>query len=223
MMTGLSAMLRIVALLDGGVERVAIDMGEGQRGQRVVADQARRAACAASPGREIEIAEAVPAKAGRPVAIWRGGAHGTSRSQSGSPSAWRAAAILVGMKLRGARERLHGCVIAQHEIEHAGEKMRVGGGRAQGLRADPALGQKQAQPLGIAGDKGKRLNRHDFSYFAGVVSRLCHRRCLPFRNLWSLFWSHHARVSERVQASGNRVAVKMRLGLNGLERILALV
>ena len=50
--------------------------------------------------------------------------------------------------------------------------MRVGGGRAQGLRADPAFGQERAQPLGVAGDEGKRLNCNDFSDFAGVVNRL---------------------------------------------------
>ena len=74
------------------------------------------------------------------------------------------------MKLRDVGERLHGCVIAHHEIEHAGEKMRIGGGRAQGFRTDSAFGQEQAQPLGVAGDKGKRLNCNDFSYFAGVVN-----------------------------------------------------
>ena len=62
-----------------------------------------------------------------------------------------------------------------HEIEHAGQEMRVGGGRAQGLRTDPGFGQEQAQPLGIAGDEGKRLNRNDFSYFPGVVNRLFQR------------------------------------------------
>ena len=69
-----------------------------------------------------------------------------------------------------------------------GEKMRVGRGGAQGLRTDSAFGQEQAQPLGVAGDEGKRLNRNDFSYFAGVVNRLFQLMCLPFRNLWSLFW-----------------------------------
>ena len=75
-----------------------------------------------------------------------------------------------GMELRGARKCLHGCVIAQDEIEHAGQEMRVGGGRAQGLRTDPGLGQEQAEPLGVAGDEGKRLNRNDFSYFPGIVN-----------------------------------------------------
>ena len=59
-------------------------------------------------------------------------------------------------------------------------KSRVGGGGAQGLRANSAFGQEQAQPLGIAGDEGKRLNRNDFSYFPGVVNRLFQLIRLPF-------------------------------------------
>jgi hypothetical protein len=88
-----------------------------------------------------------------------------------------------GMKLRGGCERLHGRVIAKHEIQHMAEKMRVGGGRAQGLRTNPAFGQKRAQPLGVAGDEGKRLNCNDFSYFPGILNRLFQLMCLPFRNL----------------------------------------
>ena len=114
-------------------------------------------------------------------------AHGTSRSQSRVAERLAGRGDVGGMKLRGGGERLHGRVIAQHEIEHAAEKMRIGGGRTQRLRTDPAFGQEQAQPLGIAGDEGKRLNRNDFSDFAGVVNRLSQLMCLPFRNLWSLF------------------------------------
>src|SRR6185437_5461211 len=56
--------LRIIALLDGGVERVAIDVRERQRGQRMMANEPRRTALAAASGPEIEIDETVPAKAG---------------------------------------------------------------------------------------------------------------------------------------------------------------
>ena len=72
-------------------------------------------------------------------------------------------------------------VIAQHEIEHADEEIRILGGMAQGLRADPRLGQEQAQPLGIAGNEGQRLNRNDFSDFARVLNRLFQTERLPFR------------------------------------------
>ena len=59
--------------------------------------------------------------------------------------------------------------------------MRVGGGRPQRLRAQSAFGQEQAQPLGVAGNEGQRLNRNDFSYFPGVVNRLFQQAGLPFR------------------------------------------
>ena len=71
--------LRIVALLDGGVERVAVDMRQRQRRQRAVPDQARRAAGAAAPRRAVEVGEAVAAEAVRSARRARVG-HGTSRS-----------------------------------------------------------------------------------------------------------------------------------------------
>src|SRR5437868_6974086 len=108
-----------------------------------------------------------------------------------------------GMQLGSACERLHGCIVAHHEIEHAGEKVRVAGGGAQGLRTDSVFGQECAQSFGVAGDKGKRLNRNDFSYFPGIMNWLSQLRCLPFRNLWSLFWSHHARVCATCSSKGN--------------------
>jgi hypothetical protein len=51
-------------------------MGEGQRRQRTVTDEARGTASAASPRRDVEIAKditkAIPAKAGRPAKRWCG-------------------------------------------------------------------------------------------------------------------------------------------------------
>jgi len=46
-------------------------VGKGERGQRVVTNKARRAAFAASPGRDAEIAKAIP-KAIPAKAGWRG-------------------------------------------------------------------------------------------------------------------------------------------------------
>ena len=120
---GLVGDIGVVALLDGGVERVAIDMGERQRGQGVVAHQPGRAAAAAAPRPGIEIAKAVPAKAGRRAHDAGAGVLTARRAPiCGSPSTWRAAAMLVGCSSLSLGERLHGCVIAQHEIEHAGQK-----------------------------------------------------------------------------------------------------
>ena len=185
---GLVGDLGIVALLDGGVERVAVDMRERERGQGVVAHEARGAAmrgsaCALSSrsprqSRQKQVGAAQPLA---PAAL-------TARRApiAGSPSTSRAAAMLVGCSSRGLGERLHGRVVAQHEIEHAGQKLRIGGGFAQGFRADPGFGQEQAQPLGIAGDEVQGLNRNDFSDFPGVLNRLFQASVCLSVNLWSL-------------------------------------
>ncbi len=89
--------------------------------------------------------------------------------------------MLVGWSSEAAGEGLYRCVIAQDEVEHGSQKFRVGGRRPQRLRPDSRLGQEQAQPLGIAGNEAQRLNRNDFSYFAGVLNRLFQLVGLPFR------------------------------------------
>jgi hypothetical protein len=38
------------------------------------------------------------------------------------------------------------------------------------------------------------------------VNRLFQRICLPFANLWSLFWTIMPESAESVQATGNHVA-----------------
>src|SRR5438045_8893127 len=69
---GLVGELRIVALLDCGVERVAVDVGQCQRGKLAVTNEAKGTAFTASRARKLQITEAVPAKAGRTVQCWRG-------------------------------------------------------------------------------------------------------------------------------------------------------
>ncbi len=93
---GLIRQSGIVAFLDGGIERVAVDVRQRQRGEGTVADEAWRAAVAASARRERLIAETVPAEAERTGILSRTVGHGTSRSQRGSPSASCAAAMVVG-------------------------------------------------------------------------------------------------------------------------------
>src|SRR5581483_4623035 len=93
---GLVGDLGVVALLDSSIKRIAIDMRERQRGQRMVTDKAGRTAGRAAPRLGLAIGKAVPAKAGRRHQSCRRCAHGTSRSQWGSPSTSRAAAMLVG-------------------------------------------------------------------------------------------------------------------------------
>jgi hypothetical protein len=58
---------RIVALLNGCVKGVAIYVRKGERGQRAVARKTRGTAYAASAHRDVQVDEAIPAKAG-----WRG-------------------------------------------------------------------------------------------------------------------------------------------------------
>src|SRR5262249_2164154 len=83
-------------------------------------------------------------------------------------------------------ERLHGCVIAQHEIEYARQKPRVGGGLAQGVRANSRLGQERTQPFRVARYEAQRLNRNNFSDFPGDLNRLCQSPLCLSVNLWSL-------------------------------------
>ena len=93
--------------------------------------------------------------------------------------------------------------------------MRVGGGRAQRLRADPAFGQEQAETLGVAGDEGKRLNRNDFSYFAGVVNSFFIADVCLSVTYGLYFGTIMPESPEPVQASGNRQSQKIALGLTG--------
>ena len=76
---------RVVALFDCGVEGVAVDMRDGQRGGFRVAHEARGAAGNAALCRVGRIRQAIAAEA-----------HGTSRSQLPPPSAARATPIWAG-------------------------------------------------------------------------------------------------------------------------------
>ena len=97
--------------------------------------------------------------------------------------------------------------------------MRIGGGGPQSVGTNPAFSQERTEPFGISRNKGKRLNGNDFSYFPGVLNGLFQLNCLPFANLWSLFWNHHARVCGTCSSKWKPLRIKMARGLNGLERI----
>ena len=64
---GLVGQIGIVAFLDSRVKRIAVDMGERQRCQCVMANQARRSAGQAAFGSEGLIGQAVAAEAARPT------------------------------------------------------------------------------------------------------------------------------------------------------------
>ncbi len=68
--------------------------------------------------------------------------------------------------------------IAEHMLKHAGQKVRLSGGVAKRVRPNSGQGQKGAEPLGILGEKGKRLNSHHFRHFARISSGLLH--AVPF-------------------------------------------
>jgi hypothetical protein len=63
----------------------------------------------------------------------------------------------------------------------------IGGCSTQGPGSEAAFGQERTQPLGVARDKGKRLNGNNFSNFPRVPCRFSQGIYLPFRNLWFLF------------------------------------
>src|SRR4051812_29780364 len=95
---GLVGDVGIVALLDGRVEGVAVDMCDGQACERAVAGEAGGTAGGTAPHAHIQIGRTNPAEAAGAGRL--PGGHGTSRSQLGSPSAsprtCLAAATLVG-------------------------------------------------------------------------------------------------------------------------------
>src|SRR5579859_3589058 len=90
------------------------------------------------------------------------------------------------MQIRGLREGFYGGIVAHHEIEHSGKESRIGGGTAQRVGPDSALGQEGTQPLRILRHEREGLNRNDFSDFPGIAGGFFHAPYLPFRNLWFL-------------------------------------
>src|SRR5262249_53926677 len=78
---------RIVAFLDGGVEGVAIDVGDRQRVDLRMAQQPRRAAGGAAPGSLRHVAAAIAAEAGHRSLARCAVAHGRLKH---SITAWRA-------------------------------------------------------------------------------------------------------------------------------------
>ena len=97
--------LRIVALLDGGIERVAIDVGQRQRGQCCVTDQARGAAGAASSRRDCRDRQGNPGKSrwGRRALARLMSRHVALPMRIGQRLVRRG--DVGGMQLRGARQR----------------------------------------------------------------------------------------------------------------------
>ncbi len=61
-------------------------------------------------------------------------------------------------------------LVAEHMLEHAGEKARLARGVANGVRRQfRVAARKRAEPLGLFGDEGKRLNCQHFRRFPATV------------------------------------------------------
>ncbi len=185
--------LGIVALLDRGVERVAIDMRERQR--RAGHDGGRRAVnrMRRTVWLDIEVAEAIPAERARTIRACAG-ALTARRAPSPGRQDLAGGGDIGRRQLRGVGKRLHGRIVAHHEVEHG----RRNCGSAAAVRSVsgpmPLSARKRPKSFGIAGNEAQRLNCNDFSHFAGVVNRLFHRWVCLSVNLWCLVWNHHARV-----------------------------
>ena len=143
---------RVVALLDGGVEGVAIDVamvsvsssawrrmrGEKQAGQRAaLAGVAQGSRGRTRPSRRIRASQPIwPPSSGA-------GALDLARVDAGVLRRRRPAAARRPDKM----------------VEHAGEEVRIARGLADRLGADAGRGQESAEPLGLAGEEGQRLRR----------------------------------------------------------------
>lgn len=150
---------RSVALFDRRVEGVAIDMGNGEGIERGMAEQARRPAAWAARPAGGDIVEAVPAESVR---------HGALLAVRLAGQDVARGLNMGGLDFGMAREREDHGIVAEEKVEHAGEKTRVGGGRANRRRADARFSQESAQPGGIARDEGQSLNRNGFSHLRGL-------------------------------------------------------
>jgi hypothetical protein len=119
------------------------------------------------------------------------------------------------MQLGDVGKCFDGRVVAHDKIEYMGQESGIGGSAAQRFGSDAAFSQERTQPFGIAGDKGKRLNCNDFSYFPRVSRGLSQGANLPFRNLWSLFSKRSCPSLPNVFKQLATTCWKWRLGLTG--------
>ena len=131
---------RIVALFDGGVEGVAVDMGDRKLCEFVVAHDARRAA----DRRSASLARTASARQSRQKAL-------TARLGPilPLPSALRARAISAGSIPALSANATRRLLVAQHMLEHAGEKAGLAARRrgfASGFNARSFRGNAPAVP-----------------------------------------------------------------------------
>src|SRR5205085_11329950 len=68
----------------------------------------------------------------------------------------------------GSCKVLNHRVIAQYEIQHAGEEARRLRRTAQAFGTKAGCSQEPPQPRGLARNEGERVNRHNFSGLARI-------------------------------------------------------
>jgi hypothetical protein len=95
------------------------------------------------------------------------------------------------------------------------KELGIGGRAAQCLGSEAAFGQKGPQPLGLARDKGKRLNGNNFSNFPRVPCGFSQGIYLPFRNLWFLFSKRSCPSLRKLFKQLTTTSGKLDFGLTG--------
>ena len=149
----------VVALFDGGVERVAIDVRDRQRRQFVMANEARRAAGRTARRLRRRIGKAVAAEAH---------SHRTSSRYVAFPIAAERIAgprhsgrIDAGRIGEGQQETL----VGEHMLQHAGEKVGLVRQLTKPIERQSGRTEQPVEPFRLFGDEGKGLNRQHFRGF----------------------------------------------------------
>ncbi len=141
---------RIVALFDGGVERVAIDMGDGEIVEFVVTHEPRRAATAAPRRPASAIGETVAAE----------GAHGLCFLGPAERSTGACDLGRVDPGTGGKRDQE--TLVTEHMLQHAGEKAGLACRGTDLGGFYPGDAEKAVEPFGLLGDEPECLNRQHF-------------------------------------------------------------
>jgi hypothetical protein len=168
----------IVALLDRGIEGVAVDVGDGETVELGVAQQPRRAAGGAPRRAGNDIGKAIAAEAPRD-ALWH-------VAFPMAAECARGARHLGGIDPGAAGESKQEILVAEHMLQHAGEKAGLLRGGAKLCGRDAAHVEEATERVRLFGDEGKRLNRQHFGGFALCLWCRSIRLHLPFRNISGL-------------------------------------
>ena len=143
---------RVVALLDRRIEGVAIDMGDGERAERAVAHEPRRAARSAARGGRRRIGEAVAAEAHDSLKV----SHAPRRAAERGMGARDIARVEPGLGGESGDQ----AVVGGEVVEDAEQEAGGGAGRPNLARREAGCIKETGKPLRFPGQEGKRLNGH---------------------------------------------------------------